>query len=635
MDKLFLTVLNMSLTGAFVIAAICLARLPLKKAPKIISYCLWAVAGFRLVFPYSIESMFSLIPFKAQPIPPDIAMQPIPRIDSGIPFVNNAVSGILPAAIPAESVNPLQIWTTFGAYIWLIGVIVMFIYGVVSFFILKRKMRKAVHKEANIYEAENIQSPFVLGILTLGIYLPIGLSEQEKSYIILHEQTHIRRHDHIVKFAAYFILCLHWFNPLAWVAFLLMGVDMEMSCDERVLKEMGGETKKEYSLLLLSLATERRMIGGSPLAFGEGGIKERIKNVLDFRKPSRMVMITSVVLVAALSVGFAVNRVTIPMSMNNVYEELLAMRIPYVGDSSGVGEIIYHLPEIDSRHTQRFFSIGDDYGTGHAPHTLTVYYEPNDTDTNENEIRNITVTPKNAALLFALIDNLEEVNYAFRPTPGNGELDKAAYISRITYNKDDVTGYLGTIGLEWEDFQNDWNGSVEKMFAPLPVSVYEPRKWLDYYLDEQMPWTSTDDLMLDEFPGVMFSWTSEKVTAANDNGIKDLFLGMPVWNVYLADLNGDGLPEFCATVSVGSGVVDDHIIVCDYANDKLYELSDRMYFDYSLSLENGRLVVKQTRYPSPQSAVLATGELGIVDGELIVVGIDRTRPDSSDNVNNR
>jgi len=633
MNKLFLTVLNMSLTGAFVIAAICLARLPLKKAPKIISYCLWAVAGFRLVFPYSIESMFSLIPFKAQPIPPDIAMQPIPRIDSGIPFVNNAVSSILPAATPAESVNPLQIWTTFGAYIWLIGVIVMFIYGVVSFFILKWKMRNAAHNEANIYEAENIQSPFVLGILTPGIYLPVGLSEQEKSYIILHEQTHIRRHDHIVKFAAYFILCLHWFNPLAWVAFLLMGVDMEMSCDERVLKELGGETKKAYSLLLLSLATERRMIGGSPLAFGEGGIKERIKNVLDFRKPSRIVMITSVVLVAALSIGFAVNRVTIPMPTNNVYEELLAMRIPYVGDNSAVGEIIYHLPGIDSGHTQRFFSIGDDYGTGHAPHTLTVYYEPNDTDTNE--IRNITVTPKNAALLFALIDNLEEVNYAFRPTPGNGELDKAAYSSRVTYSKDDVTGYLETIGLAWEDFQNDWNGSVEKMFAPLPVSEFEPRKWLDYYLGGPMSWTSTYDLMLDEFPGVMFSCTSEKVTAANDNGIKDLLLGMPVWNVYLADLNGDGLPEFCATVSVGSGIVDDHIIVCDYANDKLYELSDRMYFDYFLSLENGRLVVKQTRYPTPQSAVTATGELVIVDGELIAVGIDRTRPDSSDNGNNR
>ncbi len=310
MDKLFLTILNMSLTGAFVIAAICLARLPLKKAPKIISYCLWAVAGFRLVFPFSIESVFSLIPFKAQTIPPDIAMQAIPRIDSGIPFVNNAVSRILPAATPAASVNPLQVWTTIGAFVWLIGVAVMVLYGVVSYVILKRKVRGAAHIEANIHEAEMIQSPFVLGVFKPKIYLPVGLSAQERGYILLHEQTHIRRCDHIIKFAAYFILCLHWFNPLAWAACLLMGADMELSCDERVLKEMGGEMKKDYSLSLLSFATERRIIGGSPLAFGEGGAKERIKNVLNFKKPSRVIVAVSVALVAVLIVGFAANQAT-------------------------------------------------------------------------------------------------------------------------------------------------------------------------------------------------------------------------------------------------------------------------------------------------------------------------------------
>jgi len=308
MDKLFLAIFNMSLTGAFVIAAICVARLPLKKVPKIISYCLWAVAGFRLVFPFSIEGVFSLIPFKAQTIPPDIAMQSIPRIDSGVAVVDNFISGLLPAPTLGASVNPLQIWTTISAWVWIIGVAVMFIYGVVSYIILKRKMSEAAHIETNTYEAENIKSPFVLGIFKPKIYLPVDLSEQERSYVILHEQTHIRRRDHIVKFAASFVLCLHWFNPLAWVAFLLMGVDMEMSCDERVLKESGGETKKDYSLSLLSLATERRIIGGSPLAFGEGGIKERVKNVMNFKKTSRVIIVAVVVLVTVLSVGFAVNR---------------------------------------------------------------------------------------------------------------------------------------------------------------------------------------------------------------------------------------------------------------------------------------------------------------------------------------
>lgn len=202
------------------------------------------VAGFRLVFPFSIESIFSLIPFKAQIIPADIAMQRVPRIDSGILFVNNAVSSILPAAEPVASVNPLQVWTAIGAWVWLAGVAGLVIYGVVSFLILKGKMNGAAHTETNIYEAENIKSPFVLGIFKPKIYLPLGLSAEEKSYILLHEKTHIKRHDHIIKFAAYFILCLHWFNPFVWAAFLLMGIDMEMSCDERVLKQMGTETKR-------------------------------------------------------------------------------------------------------------------------------------------------------------------------------------------------------------------------------------------------------------------------------------------------------------------------------------------------------------------------------------------------------
>jgi len=308
MDNLFLTVLNMSLTGAFVAAAICLARLPLKKAPKVISYCLWAVAGFRLIFPFSIESAFSLIPFNAQIIPRDIAAQTMPRIDSGVRFVNDAIGGILPAAAPGASVNPLQIWVSAGAYVWVTGTVIMLIYGIISYILLKRRMRTAIRLDGNIFGADSIQSPFVLGIVNPKIYLPLSLAAREGDYIILHEQTHIRRHDHIIKFVAYFILCLHWFNPLVWLAFFLMGVDMEMSCDERVLKELGGEIKKDYSRSLLSLATERRIIAGGPLAFGEGGIKERVSNVLNFKKQSRIIVVLAVALMALLSVGFAVSR---------------------------------------------------------------------------------------------------------------------------------------------------------------------------------------------------------------------------------------------------------------------------------------------------------------------------------------
>lgn len=308
MDRLFLSILNMSLTGTFVIAAICLIRLLLKasKVPKIISYCLWAVAGFRLIIPFSVESVFGLIPFRSQPIP---------IIERSIMPAENVISNTLPALptvtpeifthVPAVAV-PAQNWAVIAALIWLLGVASMVVYGAVSYVILNRKMRTAVCIGSNIYEAENIKSPFVLGVINPKIFLPAGLSADENEYILLHERTHIRRRDHIVKFAAYFILALHWFNPLAWVAFLLLGADMEMSCDERVLKELGRKT--DYSRLLVAFASKRRFIGTSPLAFGEGGMKERVKNVLNFKKRSRIAVAVAVVLTMVVSVGLMIDR---------------------------------------------------------------------------------------------------------------------------------------------------------------------------------------------------------------------------------------------------------------------------------------------------------------------------------------
>lgn len=566
MDKLFLSVLNMSLTGAFVIAAICLARLPLKKAPKIISYALWAVAGFRLVFPFSIESIFSLIPFNSAPIPTDIAMQPVPRIDSGIPFVNNAVSGVLPAPALGDSVNPLQIWTTIGAWVWIIGVAVMLIYGIVSFVVLKRKMMEAAHIEANIYEANNTKSPFVLGVFSPKVYLPVGLSEHERGYILLHEQTHIRRRDHIVKFAAYFILCLHWFNPLAWVAFLLMGADMEMSCDERVMKELGGEISDDYSMSLVRIATGRRILSGSPLAFGEGGMKERVKRVLNFKKPSRVIIVAAIALVAVLSVGFACSR--------SGSRDLIEFEVIF-------NDVTEHNRSIQFKH-------GD---------TLYTDYIVN------GELQNADGTR-----------GLNEVGYAL------DDFGKYRIFERDGYSINEF------IIVQDYGFMNPATIYVGNKMPPIPTTSFQVRKWVDFYLDEELPWTSTYDLMIDELPGVMFSWTSEKVTATDRNGMKELFWGMPVWNVYLADLNGDGLPELCATVSIGSGIVDTRVTVYDYKNDTLYDLSDRAIYDYSLSLENDRLVVTQSRHGTGEN--LATGSMAITDGQLVVFGIDRILPET-------
>lgn len=334
MEDLFLSVLNMSLTASYVIAVILLARFFLKIAPKIVSYALWSVAGIRLAFPISFESVFSLIPFKSDPVPPDIAVQAIPRIDSGITIVDDTVSRVLPDAMPAVSVNPMQTIVAAGIAVWLIGIAAMLIYSVVSINLLKRQLRGAVLSERNIYETGNLKTPFVLGFIHPKIYIPSGLSLEEKSYIIRHEQMHIKRFDHIVKLAAFLILCLHWFNPLVWLAFVLMSADMEMSCDERVIKDMGGEIKKAYSASLLSMATGQRIINGSPLAFGEGNIRGRIKNVLNFKKPAPWIIIPSILLVAALCIGLSANKADYSDSDITNFPSYEYDRVTFAADAS-------------------------------------------------------------------------------------------------------------------------------------------------------------------------------------------------------------------------------------------------------------------------------------------------------------
>jgi beta-lactamase regulating signal transducer with metallopeptidase domain len=278
MSELFLTVLNMSLTASYVIIFVIFIRLLLKRAPKVISYALWGIVAFRLIIPFSFESMFSLMPRNTSTvlIPHDIIYQQSPQINSGIEVIDLFVSQSFPVQIVGASANPLQVYVVIGAYIWAIGITALLVYSFVSILFLKRQLKSAQLIENNIFEAKNLKTPFVLGLIRPKIYLPDELNATERSYILLHEQTHIYRNDHIIKVFAFLILSIHWFNPLVWIAFMLMSKDMELSCDERVLKQMNNEDiKKPYANSLLSLATGKHILNGSPLAFGEGSVKGR------------------------------------------------------------------------------------------------------------------------------------------------------------------------------------------------------------------------------------------------------------------------------------------------------------------------------------------------------------------------
>lgn len=307
MDKLFLEILNMSITSSYVILFIIGIRFLLSKVPKIYSYLLWSVVLLRLTIPFSIQSIFSLIRINTKAIPKDIMYTEVPQINSGITVIDSIVNNSLPAPVLVASANPMQLWIAIGQSIWILGLIILMIYSIVTTKKLSRKLKSATHISNNIYENSIIKTPFVFGLVNPKIYLPKDLSEIENGYIIKHEQTHIERKDHIIKFIAFLVVSIHWFNPLVWLSFFLMTGDMELSCDEKVIQELGSGIKKDYSNSLLSLSTGRRIIGGSPIAFGENNTKGRIKNVLNYKKPEFWVSIVTIILIVAVGIGLISN----------------------------------------------------------------------------------------------------------------------------------------------------------------------------------------------------------------------------------------------------------------------------------------------------------------------------------------
>jgi Antirepressor regulating drug resistance, predicted signal transduction N-terminal membrane component len=290
LQSLFVDVFNMSLTGCYVILLVLAIRLLLKKAPKIFSYALWGVVLFRLLIPASFSSAASFLSIfhsGTGPVPqlPDLAgteaVQQNPT--SAVPPAHAANVPIVSQATGQEadllhSLIPVFTW------LWISGMAILLAYSVLAYLRLKRKTRTATRSEGNTYECDAIGSPCVIGLIKPKIYLPYGLSQSEKSYIVKHEQIHILRFDYLLRPLAFLVLCIHWFNPFAWIAFLLMGRDMEMSCDESVLKRMGPDIKVPYSHSLLSFAAGRRFPGSSPLTFGEQNADRRIKNILNYRR---------------------------------------------------------------------------------------------------------------------------------------------------------------------------------------------------------------------------------------------------------------------------------------------------------------------------------------------------------------
>ena len=309
MSEVFLKILNMSISASWLVLAVLLLRLALKRAPKWVSVLLWGFVAVRLICPISMESMFSLIP-SAQTFSPEIMMDWTPTISTGIRSLDNVVNPIITqtfAPDPLSSANPLQILIPVASIVWLTGIAIMLTYTAISYILLRRKVATAILLQNRIYQSENVPSPFVLGILKPKIYLPFQLGGQSLEHVIAHEMSHIRRKDHWWKPIGFLLLALHWFNPLMWVGYILLCRDIELACDEKVIKELDNENRASYTEALVACSIHRRSIAACPLAFGEVGIKERVKSVMNYKKPAFWIVVAAIVSCIVVAVCFLTN----------------------------------------------------------------------------------------------------------------------------------------------------------------------------------------------------------------------------------------------------------------------------------------------------------------------------------------
>ncbi len=312
MSTFFVTVFNMSVSASWIVLAVLLLRFLFRKAPKWIRVLLWGIVAVRLICPFSIESFMSLIP-SAETIRPDV-LADIPQIHTGFPTLNSVLNPIIQdftVTIDTEqSINAFQWLVQVVSQLWIMGVIAAFAYMAISYWRLHRKLHTAVKLRDRLYQSENVVSPFVLGVIKPKIYLPYHIDEPELSYVIAHEQAHIRRKDHLWKPLGFLLLAIHWFNPLMWIGYVLLCRDIELACDEKVVKEMNGEQRADYSQALLTCSVNRRTIAACPLAFGEVGVKARVKSVLSYKKPAFWVIIAAVLASVVLAFCFLTNPAT-------------------------------------------------------------------------------------------------------------------------------------------------------------------------------------------------------------------------------------------------------------------------------------------------------------------------------------
>ena len=564
MNELFLKIINMSISASWLVLAVLILRFVLKKAPKWINVLLWGIVAIRLICPFSFESTLSLIP-SAETIPLNIGMDTTPTINSGISAINNAVNPIISQSntpMAGASVNLLQITIGIYEYIWIFGMIALALYTAISYWRLHRKVDTAVRYKDNIFQSENLSFPFVLGIIKPRIYLPFKMNGQYLEHVVAHEQAHICRKDHWWKPLGFLLLMIHWFNPLMWLAYVLLCRDIELACDEKVIKELGNEQRGDYTQALVACSINRRMIAACPLAFGEVSVKERVKSVMNYKKPAFWVIIISVIVCVGVAVCF----------LTNPKQDSYTLRI--VVPAGSQEEFVYTDEEVSTiRNSIKIWS-GDGLG---------------DTEVILSPVNKTTETRYTAT-------------YLTHGMPVEFDAEKDTWF-KIGVNMQNSTNEDIIVYVE-----------VENVEVRIVDEINSVIKWFDY---TENPSAMDDEstINLPIYPDVTFSYNQAQIIASKPFDTSELtdhtilITGMPIWNAYFADLTGDDYPEICATYTFGSGIIDSRIIIYDYAKGSSYELSDRGYFDFTLRLNeaDGYLYVDKTKYNTDE--LVETGRL--------------------------
>lgn len=599
MSDFFLEILNTGIMAGWLVLAVLLARLLLKKAPAWIKCALWAIVGLRLVWPFEIESILSLVP-SAQTLPPAELYAPAPQIHTGIAHLNTVINPAFTQTFrpaPAVSVNPLQIVVEVAAVVWIVGMIAMMVYAAISFLRLRRRVRISMPAGERVYLCDNISSPFILGVFRPKIYLPSHLEKEKWDSILAHERAHLARRDHWWKPLGFALLTVFWFHPLLWLAYIFLCRDVELACDEKVIRTLSDEEKRDYSETLLQCSLPRKWITVCPLAFGEVGVKERVKNVMTYKKPTFWIVLIAIVVCAAVAICF----LTEPADGLDAVEMDVAGK-QYVYTRPGAGSAFYI--NIYRDGTFQY------YAGNYSSHIGLGNWEL-----------------KNGKLY--LYDDTLQATMTFVFSVEDGEL---AYISAESH----PFMYVDVA-----------DGGIFRFYAELPESGMDgelPCPAEEWHMIHQVIGNETGEFQLSAFPEHTFRWGDGKIELVADGVATSLIENATIYHLGAADLNLDGYPELCTTVNTEKD--GEYVIIYDIAAEKTYTMLDNsgayVYYLYT-RYDNGSHYVMCAKDDAKTGQAVEAGRLIFADGapailapalesqssNTVTVLFDREHPDSA------